>query len=303
MGELAIIPKDISENFKALTVKRQDIASNEHVINNITPTESIILSAGSNTMIASMQPQEFKEEMVKALKEVARDVGITYWNDNIKMKERIPGIMAFAIGYFRDMTIIDIKTAFDLSITDKLDEYLPKDKFGNAENKHFQEFGKEYFGRVMKAYRILKRKTWNNANKLLPEPMHVASDEEKILYRSSFIETIHQKFFLYRDRDEQPVFLVPYLVASEFRKAGIVDGNIKVTENNIAKGFIEMTRDNNISKYQKSTIAKEYEQGELPQAIESKAVKSAYEEMIVRVFDEMIESGLDIRDIIKVKYD
>ena len=220
MGELATIPKDISENFKTLTVQRQEISTNQQVINNVTPTESIILIAGSNVMIASMEAQQFKEQMVKVLKEVARDVGITYWNDNVKMKERIPGIMAFALSFYRDMTINDIKTAFDLSITDKLDEYLPKDKFGQPENKHFQEFGKEYFGRVMKAYRLLKRKTWNNAKKLLPEPREVVSDEEKALFRASFIETIHKKFFLYRDRDEKPLFLVPYLVAVEFKTAG-----------------------------------------------------------------------------------
>ena len=303
MGELATIPKSISDNFKSLSIQRKEIASNEHVITSMTPTDSIILNAGSGTMIASMQPEEFKTEMVRVLKEVARDVGIVYWNDNIKMKERIPGIMAFALGYFRDMTAIDIKTAFDLSMTDKLDQYLPKDRSGHPEKKHFQEFNKEYFGRIMNAYRILKRSTWNTANKLLPKPDDLPSDEEKNIYRKSFIDTIYNKFYLYRDRDETPRFLVPALVASEFKRAGVVQGELKVSENNIAKGFILMTQDSNISKYQKYENTARYEDGDMPDAVISKAVKLAYEDLIVRVFDEIIESGLEIEDIVKFKYD
>lgn len=298
---LTIGSKSVAKNFSNLVERRKDIVMHPAVQEKVSNVESFILKAGTTLPIASMSMEEFKKEILKAMKEIARDVGITYWNDAREMQERIPEVVKYLTAFHRDMSISDIRLAFDLSIQGSLDEYLPQDSRGQAETKHFQNFNKEYIGRILNAYKRLKAATWSKANKLIPEEIAEVTEEEREAFRTTFIQEIVTKFNEYKNREEgdlRPKFLVPSLVLKELKKAGIVDGNIEITENHISKGFIRMTQDPSLSKYLKSYYAKKQEEGELTGAVESRAIHCAFEDYVFKAFDTIIENNINIEDIL-----
>lgn len=299
MGELQVISKTISDNYLALTEKRRTVADDPAVMSKMSPTEAMVLHAGGQVSIASMTQEAFKESMVKTLKYIARDVGITYWNNANDIFQKIDSIMVFCAKFYRDMSPEDIRVAFDFSMAGKLDEFLPNDKDGKPDIRHYNEFGISYFSKIVNAYKAMKTKTWVKANRLLPEPISELTQDQKNEYHQFLINQIHKKFDEYKEMDIRPKFLVPFLIVKEFRKHGIIDGNINVTNEDVSNAFIRMTQDNNMSKYQKSRDAGLYEKGEIPQSVENKAIAIRYENIIVEVFDRCIESGIHIKDVVK----
>lgn len=72
--------------------------------------------------------------------------------------------------YYSQLTLSEVKLAFELLITGELDDYLPKDRDGNAERKHYQQFNADYFAKVLNAYRRKQNGVIHKAYKALPEP-------------------------------------------------------------------------------------------------------------------------------------
>lgn len=71
--------------------------------------------------------------------------------------------------YYSDMTLADIKMAFELATTGELDEYLPKDKQGNPDKNHYQQFNADYFAKILKAYKQKQTDVIDKAYKAIPE--------------------------------------------------------------------------------------------------------------------------------------
>lgn len=87
------------------------------------------------TPIAEIDDAKLVENLSLLFKRIAIDVGYIIpqnENDWNYIQSRLLDILK---RYYSDMTLADIKIAFELATTGELDEFFPKDKYGNPDKK------------------------------------------------------------------------------------------------------------------------------------------------------------------------
>lgn len=100
--------------------------------------------------------------------------------------------------YYSQLTLSEVKLAFELLITGELDDYLPKDRDGNAERKHYQQFNADYFAKVLNAYCRKQNQVIGKAYTALPEPKKELSPEQIRYYRNQSVMTCLMCFMRYK---------------------------------------------------------------------------------------------------------
>jgi hypothetical protein len=102
--------------------------------------------------------------------------------------------------YYGHLTLNEIKMAFELSFIGKLNEYLPKDKFGQPDNNHYQALSVDYIGKIVNAYLRYKSAFLLKMKDHMKEPLALP---EKVDYRTLMIE----RFEYYKQNHELPVMV------------------------------------------------------------------------------------------------
>lgn len=126
---------------------------------------------------------QLKRDIELVLKKVCSDIGV---KDKLP-DNRLMTIMGMMSKYYREFSIKDIVDAFELMLVGELDDFLPKDKKGQAEKNHYQDFSVEYFLRILNGYR--KRKISRNPVKaLLPEK--VVDEKEKAIRHGNYLDDL-----------------------------------------------------------------------------------------------------------------
>ena len=137
---------------KAIEVRRIMVQLPE-VAKALNPVEKYVFAASTKTPIAEIDDAKLVENLSLLFKRIAIDVGYIIpqnENDWDYIQYRLLDILK---RYYSDMTLADIKMAFELATTGELDEYLPKDKQGNPDKNHYQQFNADYFAKILKAYK------------------------------------------------------------------------------------------------------------------------------------------------------
>ena len=112
---------------KAIEVRRRMVQLPE-VAKALNPVEKYVFAASTKTPIAEIDDAKLVENLSLLFKRIAIDVGYIIpqnENDWNYIQSRLLDILK---RYYSDMTLADIKMAFELATTGELDEFLPKDK-------------------------------------------------------------------------------------------------------------------------------------------------------------------------------
>ena len=137
-------------NTKAIHIRRAMLAI-PAVEDALTKTERMIFNASTKRQICEMSENELVQTLKPVLKMVAMDVGlkITKGVEWQYAQTRAVDILA---KYFEQMTVADVKQAFEMLVTGGLDEWLPRDAQGQPDRKHYGQFNAEYLAKVLRAY-------------------------------------------------------------------------------------------------------------------------------------------------------
>ncbi|MFR5683347.1 MAG: hypothetical protein ACLUD1_04675, partial [Clostridia bacterium] len=133
----------------------------------LNPVEKYVFAASTKTPIAEIDDAKLVENLSLLFKRIAIDVGYIIpqnENDWNYIQSRLLDILK---RYYSDMTLADIKMAFELRR--QVDEYLPKDKQGNPDKNHYQQFNADYFAKILKAYKQKQTDVIDKAYKAIPE--------------------------------------------------------------------------------------------------------------------------------------
>ena len=71
--------------------------------------------------------------------------------------------------YFDDLSFAEVKLAWRLLAVGELDNYLPKDRYGNPDKNHYGSLNVDYVTKVLKAYRKRKADMMSKTTALLPD--------------------------------------------------------------------------------------------------------------------------------------
>lgn len=179
-------------------VKYQDLRARRKELVQVagfTGVDAKILEASAEKMIAEYEPKELAVNMRALLKYISRDVGYRMQPDDEQyVVTRTTSLLG---NYYKFMTLHEIKLAFEMLVVGELDEYLPKDRNGQPDKNHYQQFNAEYLCKVLNAYKSRRSRAMKKASDAVPErpELPVSPDEAKRYRNINKASTI--RAFLY----------------------------------------------------------------------------------------------------------
>lgn len=154
---------------KAIEIRRKMVQLPE-VAKALNPVEKYIFAASTKTQISEIDDETLVTKLANMLKYIAMDVGFIIpqiTEDWQYIQARTLDILK---RYYSNFTLSDIKLAFELATTEELDEFLPKDRQGNPDKNHYQQFNANYISKILNAYKRKQNVIIDKAFKVLPEP-------------------------------------------------------------------------------------------------------------------------------------
>lgn len=280
---------------KAIDIRRQMVQLPE-VAKSLSGVEKYIFAASTKTQIAEIDDGTLVVKTGQMFRLIALDVGYiipTNTDDWAYICTRLLDILK---KYYSQMTLADIKLAFELATTGELDDYLPKDSQGNPDKKHYQQFNADYFAKILNAYRRKQNGVINKAYKALPEPKRELTPEQKRYYHNETVARYRDVFLRYKYTGRFELGIADGMFIYDWlRKRGLAN-EIAGTEDDrkqayarymqrVARGFVNKYEAFHVQK--KGTDAPE---------LDFTAYEIARDKEIKRTFDRMIADELQIEN-------
>lgn len=162
---------------KAIDVRRAMVELPE-VAKSLSGVEKYIFAASTKMQIADIDDGTLIDKTGQMFRFIAMDVGYIIPTNSEDWAYICTRLLDILKKYYSQMTLADIKLAFELATTGELDDYLPKDSQGNPDKKHYQQFNADYFAKILNAYRRKQNGVIHKAYKALPEPKKELTPEE-----------------------------------------------------------------------------------------------------------------------------
>lgn len=278
---------------KAIDIRRQMVQLPE-VAKSLSGVEKYIFAASTKTQIAEIDDATLVAKTGQMFRFIALDVGYiipTNTDDWTYICTRLLDILK---KYYSQMTLADIKLAFELATTGELDDYLPKDRNGQPDKAHYQQFNADYFAKILNAYRRKQNGVIHKAYQALPEPKKELTPEQKRYYHND-IESRNRLAFLqykYTGRVDFGIagemFVYDWLV-----KVGLAD-TVKETEDDRREAlgrFLARAARGFVNEFTVYHVRKD---GTKSKEIDYTAFEVARRKEIIKAFDRMIADGLQV---------
>lgn len=280
---------------KAVEVRRQ-LLKHPQVYGALTPIERDIFIASTKVQIAELPAVELAEKAGQLFRYIAIDVGYNIpanGNDWAYMQTRLIDILR---RYYSQLSLADIKMAFELAVTGELDAYLPRDAQGNPDKKHYQQFNADYFGKILNAYsRRLNdvfHKVYSAAPEqkpvITPEMMQAQRRERSIKNRITYLRYKYTGILDFGFVDIGAMFVFDWLL-----RVGLIEP-LKIEPADRNKAFAQylgLAATGLVNKYTAHQVRKE---GASSAEIDTMAYDVARKKAIRRAFDEMIANEINI---------
>lgn len=280
---------------KAVDVRRQ-LLNHPQVYGALTPIERDIFIASTKVQIAELPAIELAEKAGQLFRYIAIDVGYNIpanGNDWAYMQTRLIDILR---RYYSQLTLADIKMAFELAVTGELDAYLPRDAQGNPDKKHYQQFNADYFGKILNAYTRRLNDVFHKVYSAAPEPKPIVTPEmvqaqrreRSMKNRITYLRYKYTGILNFGFVDIGVMFVFDWLL-----RVGLIEP-LKIEPADRNKAFAQYmgrAATGLVNKYTAHQVRKE---GASSAAIDAMACDVARKKAIRRAFDEMIANEINI---------
>lgn len=278
---------------KAIDIRRQMVQLPE-VAKSLSGVEKYIFAASTKTQIAEIDDGTLVAKTGQMFRFIALDVGYiipTNTDDWAYICTRLLDILK---KYYSQMTLADIKLAFELATTGELDDYLPKDRNGQPDKAHYQQFNADYFAKILNAYRRKQNGVIHKAYQALPEPKRELTPEQKRYYHNETVARYRAIFLRYKYTGVFRLGIADGMFLFEWlTKLGLADA-VAGTEDDrkqayarymqrVARGFV--------NKYEAFHVQRK---GADAPELDFTAYEIARDKEIKRAFDRMIADELQI---------
>lgn len=278
---------------KAIEVRRRMMQLPE-VAKALNPVEKYVFAASTKTPIAEIDDAKLVENLSLLFKRIAMDVGYIIpqnENDWNYIQSRLLDILK---RYYSDMTLADIKIAFELATTGELDDYLPKDNQGNPDKKHYQQLNADYFAKILNAYRRKQNEVIHKAYKAVPEPKKELTPEEKRYYHNQTVARCRNVFLQYKYTGRFVLGIIDgMLIYNWLLGVGLAD-EVKETEDDRKEAYNRFLARAARGFVNEFTVYHVRKQGTQSPEIDYTAFEVARCKEIKRTFDRMIKDEIYI---------
>lgn len=278
---------------KAIDIRRQMLQLPE-VAKSLSGVEKYIFAASTKMQIADIDDSTLIAKTGQMFRFIAMDVGYIIPTNSEDWAYICTRLLDILKKYYSQMTLADIKLAFELATTGELDEFLPRDSQGNPDKKHYQQFNADYFAKILGAYRKKQNEVIGKAYKALPEPKREMTPEQKRYYhnrrearnRIVFLQYKYTGKISFEFGDE--MFLYDWLL-----KFGFAD-EVEATEDDRKQAFaryMQRVARGFVNKYEAYHVQRK---GTDAPELDFTAYEIARDKEIKRTFDRMIADELQI---------
>lgn len=278
---------------KAIDVRRAMVELPE-VAKALTPVEKYIFVASTKKQIAEIDDETLIAKTGQMFRFIAMDVGYIIPTNPKDWAYVCTRLLDILKKYYSQMTLADIKLAFELATTGELDDYLPKDSQGNPDKKHYQQFNADYFAKILNAYRRKQNGVIHKAYKALPEPKKELTPEEKRYYHNQAVARYREVFLQYKYTGRFVLGITDgMLIYDWLRKLGFAN-EVAGTEDDRKQAFaryMQRVARGFVNKYEAYHVQRK---GTDAPELDFTAYEIARNKEIARTFDRMIADELQI---------
>ncbi len=283
---------------KAIEIRRQMVQLPD-IAKALTPVEKYIFAASTKTQISEMDDGVLVSKTAQMFRFIAMDVGYIIpqnENDWAYIQTRLVDILK---RYYSNLTLADIKLAFELATTGELDEYLPRDSQGNPDKKHYQQFNADYFAKVLNAYCRKQNQVIGKAYTALPEPKKELSPEQIRYYRNQSVMTCLMCFLRYKYTGRLVFGLTDEMFVYNWLLGVRLADEVKETEDDRKEAYNRFLARAARGLVNEFTVYHVRKQGTQSPEIDYTAFEVARRKEIKRTFDRMIKDEIYIYHYLK----
>lgn len=278
---------------KAIEVRRRMVQLPE-VAKSLSGVEKYIFAASTKMQIADIDDGTLIAKTGQMFRFIAMDVGYIIPTNSEDWAYICTRLLDILKKYYSQMTLADIKLAFELATTGELDDYLPKDSQGNPDKKHYQQFNADYLAKILNAYRLKQNGVIYKAYKALPEPKKELTPEEKRYYHNQAVARCREVFLLYKYTGRFELGITDgMLIYDWLRKLGFAN-EVAGTEDDRKQAFarcMQRVARGFVNKYEAYHVRRK---GADAPELDFTAYEIARDKEIARTFDRMIADELQI---------
>lgn len=279
---------------KAIDVRRAMVELPE-VAKALTPVEKYIFVASTKKQIAEIDDETLIAKTGQMFRFIAMDVGFIISTENRDDWTYIcTRLLDLLKRYYSQLTLSEVKLAFELLITGELDDYLPKDNQGNPDKKHYQQFNADYFAKILNAYRRKQNGVIHKAYKAVPEPKRELTPEQKRYYHNEAVARYRDVFLRYKYTGRFELGIADGMFIYDWlRKHGLAN-EVAGTEDDRKQAFaryMQRVARGFVNKYEAFHVQRK---GTDAPELDFTAYEIARDKEIKRTFDRMIADELQI---------
>lgn len=278
---------------KAIDIRRQMLQLPE-VAKSLSGVEKYIFAASTKMQIADIDDGTLIAKTGQMFRFIAMDVGYIIPTNPEDWAYICTRLLDILKKYYSQMTLADIKLAFELATTGELDDYLPKDSQGNPDKKHYQQFNADYFAKILNAYRRKQNGVIHKAYKALPEPKKELTPEQIRYYRNQSVMTCLMCFLRYKYTGRLVFGLTDEMFVYNWLLGVRLADEVKETENDRKEAYNRFLARAARGFVNEFTIYHVRKQGTQSPEIDFTAFEVARRKEIKRTFDRMIKDEINI---------
>lgn len=136
----------------------------------LSNVDALILTAAKNATIGEMQPSAVTSAINQIFHFISIDIGYKKPAEDAEWQYIVVRLSDVLKRHFYDLTIEDVKTAFELLTVGDLDNYLPTNSSGEPDRSHYQNLNAEYLCKVLRAYKKRRDVAYTNIKAAQPKP-------------------------------------------------------------------------------------------------------------------------------------
>lgn len=283
---------------KAIDIRRRMLQLPE-VAKSLSGVEKYIFAASTKMQIADIDDGTLIAKTGQMFRFIAMDVGYIIPTNPEDWAYICTRLLDILKKYYSQMTLADIKLAFELATTGELDDYLPKDSQGNPDKKHYQQFNADYFAKILNAYRRKQNGVIHKAYKALPEPkkeltpQQIRQFEIQRQWRNRYI------FLCYKYTGKLILGLTDDMFLYEWlQMCGLAD-DVQVKEDDRKEAFARYMQRVARGMINQYTAFQVRRKGTESPEIDFTAFEVARKKEIIKAFDRMIAEEMQVDNYMK----
>lgn len=283
---------------KAIEIRRQMVQLPD-IAKALTPVEKYIFAASTKTQISEIDDKTLVDKLANILKYIAMDIGFIIPQDFEDWQYIQARILDILKRYYSNYTLSDVKLAFELATTGELDEFLPKDKHGNPDKNHYQQFNADYLSKILNAYKQKQTDVIDKAYKALPEqktvytPAMIREFEIKRQWRNRYI------FLCYKYTGKLILGLTDDMFLYEWLQMCELADDVQVKEDDRKEAFARYMQRVARGMINQYTAFQVRRKGTESPEIDFTAFEVARKKEIIKAFDRMIVEEMQVDNYMK----